>query len=95
MHPVHGLVLEQQLVVFGNGHEEKDGCDVLKAVNPLLSLGSLTADVEHTVSEITNDESCLGNTRRLDTRSEHVLVVGQVVGGGNSGNVIKVTAIRR
>lgn len=49
LHAVDGLVLEQQLVVLGDGHEEEDGGDVLKAVDPLLTLGSLAAHVEHAV----------------------------------------------
>lgn len=38
LHTVHGLVLKQQLIVLGDGDQEKDGGDVLEAVNPLLSL---------------------------------------------------------
>lgn len=38
LHTVDGLVLEQKLVVLGDGDEEEDGGDILKAVYPLLSL---------------------------------------------------------
>jgi len=38
LHTVDGLVLEEQLIVFGNGDQEENGCDILEAVNPLLSL---------------------------------------------------------
>ena len=38
LHTVDGLILEQQLIVLGDGNEEEDGGDVLEAVNPLLSL---------------------------------------------------------
>ncbi len=38
LHTVDRLILEQQLVVFRNGNQEENGSNVLKAVNPLLSL---------------------------------------------------------
>ena len=90
MHTVDGLVLKQQLVVFGNGNQEQNGGDVLEAVNPLLSLGSLTTNVEHTVGEIADDESSLGDTGSLDTRAEHILVGREVVGLGDTVNGIEV-----
>ena len=36
LHSVDGFVFEEQLIVFGDGNEEKDGRDVLEAVDPLL-----------------------------------------------------------
>lgn len=79
LHTVDGLVLEQQLVVFGDGDQEKDRGDVLEAVDPLLTFRTLATDVEHAVSQITDDESSLGDTGGLDTRAEDVLVGGEVV----------------
>jgi len=38
LHTVDGLIFEEKLVVFGNSDKKEDGCDVLKAVDPLLSL---------------------------------------------------------
>jgi hypothetical protein len=86
LHAVHGLVLEQQLVIFRDGDEEKNSGNVLEAMYPLLSLRPLATDIEHAVGQISNDESSLGNTGCLDTRPEDVLVVGDVVGGGNALN---------
>lgn len=37
LHAVDRLILEQQLVVLRDGHEEKDRRDILEAVYPLLS----------------------------------------------------------
>lgn len=37
LHTVDSLVLEQELVVLGDGDEEEDGGDILEAVYPLLS----------------------------------------------------------
>ena len=37
LHSVDSLVFEQQLIVFGNGDQEEDSCDIFEAVNPLLS----------------------------------------------------------
>lgn len=41
-----GLVLVQYLIVFGHGYAEDDCCDIFETMNPLLSFGSLTADIE-------------------------------------------------
>jgi hypothetical protein len=90
LHTVDGLILEQQLVVFGNGDEEENGGDVLEAVDPLLTLRSLTSNIEHAVGKVTNDECGLGDTSCLDTGSENVLVVGNVVGSGDAVNRIEV-----
>lgn len=61
-------------------------------MDPLLTLRSLTTDVEHPVGEITDDEGRLGNTGRLDTRPQDILIVGHVVGRSNASNVIEVAA---
>lgn len=37
LHAVDSLVLEQKLIVLGDGNKEEDGCDVLEAMDPLLS----------------------------------------------------------
>lgn len=90
LHTVDGLVLEQQLVVLGDGDQEEDGGDVLEAVDPLLTLGTLTTDVEHAVGQIANDEGGLGDTGGLDTRAENILVGGEVVGLSDAVNSVKV-----
>lgn len=90
LHTVDGLVLEQQLVVLGDGDKEENGGNVLEAVYPLLTLRSLTTDIKHAVSKIADDEGGFGDTSRLDTRSEHVLVVGNVVGRSDTVNRVEV-----
>jgi len=90
LHTVDGLVLEQQLVVLGDGHQEQNGGDVLEAVNPLLTLRTLTTHVEHPVRQIADDEGGLGDTGSLDTRAEDILVGGEVVWLGDAVNGIKV-----
>lgn len=92
LHTVHSLVLKKQLIVLGYGDEEENSSNVLEAVNPLLSLRPLTTDVEHPVSEVANDESCLGDTSGLDTGPQHVLVIGHVIGCGNTLDVVEVAS---
>lgn len=75
LHSVDGFVFEEQLIVLGDGNEEKDGGDVLKAVDPFLPLGSLTSDIEHAVGKLADDESSLSNTSGLHSRSQNILVV--------------------
>ena len=69
LHSIDGLVFKEQLVVLGDGNEEKDGRDVLKAVNPFLTLGSLTSDIEHAVGKLADDESSFSNASGLHSRS--------------------------
>lgn len=38
LHSIDGLVFEEQLIVLRDGHEEKNGGDILKAVYPFLPL---------------------------------------------------------
>lgn len=80
LHTVDRLVFEEELVIFGDSHQEEDSGDVLEAVNPLLTLRSLSTNVKHSVGEVANNESSLGDTSRLDSRSENILVIGDVVG---------------
>lgn len=90
LHTVDSLVFEQQLVVLGNSDEEQNGRHILEAVNPLLTLRPLATDVEHAVSEVTNDKGRLRDTGSLDTGSQDVLVVGHVIGSSDTSNVVKV-----
>jgi hypothetical protein len=75
----HTLVLNKDLVVGRNGNKENDGSDILEAVNPLLALGPLTSHVEHPVHQLPNLELGLRDTRGLHTRSENILVVGDIL----------------
>ena len=90
MHTVDGLIFEEELIVLGDSDEEEDGGDIFEAVDPLLSLRSLSSYIEHTVCEVANDEGGFGNTSGLDTRTENILVVWHVIGLGDTLNVIEV-----
>lgn len=90
MHSVHSFIFEQELVIFGDGDQEKDSGDILEAVDPLLSLGTLSTNVEHAVGELFDDEGGLGDTGGLDTRAEDILVVWQVVGLGDARDGVEV-----
>lgn len=90
LHTVDSLIFEQQLVVFGDGNQEKNGGDIFEAVNPFLPLRTLTTNVEHPVGQVANDEGSFRDTGSLDTRTEDILVSGEVVGLSNAFNGIKV-----
>lgn len=90
LHTVHRLILKQDLVVFGDGDQEQNRGDVLEAVDPLLTLGTLTTDVEHAVCQVANDKRGLGDTGGLDTRTKDVLVSWQVVGLRDTVDRVKV-----
>jgi hypothetical protein len=44
--------LEQHLIIFAERHTEDDRCHILETVDPLLTFTSLTANIEHTVGQI-------------------------------------------
>lgn len=91
LHTVDRLIFKEQLVVLGNGDQEQNRGDVLEAVDPLLTFGSLTTNIEHTVGQVANDESSLGDTGGLDTGAEHILVIGHVVRLSDPVNGVEVT----
>ena len=91
MHAIDGLILEEKLVVFGYGDKEKNGGDVFEAVDPLLSLGALTSHIEHAVGQLANNKCGLSDASGLDTRSEDVLVIREIVRLGNPANRLEIT----
>jgi hypothetical protein len=92
LHTVDSLIFEEKLVVLGDGDEEENGGDILEAVDPLLTFGTLTTNVEHAVGEVTNDEGGFGDTGGLDTGTENVLVAREVVGLSDALNRVKVAS---
>jgi len=94
LHTIDGLVLKQKLVVLGNGNEEEDGCDILEAMDPLLSFRSLSSHIEHAISKVSDDEGGLRDTSSLDTRSENILVVGHIVWLSDTLDVVEVVSGR-
>lgn len=69
LHTVDRFVLEEQLIILGDGHQKQNRSDILKAVDPFLSLGPLATYIKHSVSKFTNDEGRLGDSGGLDTRT--------------------------
>jgi hypothetical protein len=67
------------LIVFTDGDEEKDDGDVFETVDPFLSFGTLTSDIEHSVGEVLDVEGCFGDTGRLDSSAQYVLVGGEII----------------
>jgi len=82
-HAVHLLVLGEHEVEPAERHAEDDGRHALEAVDPLLPLRPLTADVEHFEFESLERELRLDDARRLDPGPEHVLLRGHVVGAAD------------
>ena len=90
----HTLIFVQHLIVLAERDEKDEGCNILETVDPLLSLRTLSSDVEHAVCKISNDESGLGDTGGLDTGAENILVVGHVVRLCDALNVVEVAVWR-
>lgn len=94
LHAIHCFVLEQKLVVLGDGDQEEDGCDILKTMYPFLAFRSLPTNIEHSVRQVVDDEGGLGDTSCLDPGAQNILVVWHVIVGGNTVDRVEVT-IRR
>eukprot|EP01136_Pigoraptor_vietnamica_P040514 Opistho-1_new@12503 len=90
VHAVRRLVLREHLVVPAQRRAKNDRRHILKAVNPLLALGPLATDVKHPEEEALVLEVRLDNASRLDTRAQHVLLAGHVVGRRNAVNAVEV-----
>lgn len=75
------LILHQALVVAAQSSYEHQTVDAFEAMHPFLPLRSLTTDVKHVVPQLPELEQCLGDARGTQPRSEHVLIVGQIVLG--------------
>lgn len=90
LHAVDGLVFEEKLIVFGDGDQEEDGGDILETMDPLLTLRTLSTDIEHPVCEFADDECGLSNTGRLNTRPQDILVVWHVVVLRDAGDIVEV-----
>ena len=72
------LVLHQALVVSADRYQEHKAVDVLEAMYPLLPFGSLTTDIEHPVRQLAQVEDRLGDTGRLQSGLQEVLVCRNV-----------------
>lgn len=93
LHTIDSLIFKQKLIVLGNGNKEENRCHVLKTMDPLLSFWSLTTDIEHPIRQVANDKRRLGDTSRLDTRSEDILIIWKIVWLRNAIERIKVTTV--
>lgn len=92
MHSVDGLVFEEELIVLGNSNQEEDGGDIFKAVDPLLSLRTLSSDIKHSIGKISDNEGGLGDSSGLDSRTKNILVIWHIIRLGNALNIVKVAA---
>ena len=93
LHTVDGLIFEEQLIIFGDGDQEENCGDILEAVNPLLAFRSLTTNIKHAVGEIADDKGSLSDTSSLDTRSQNILVAGNIIWCGDTLDRVKVTKV--
>jgi len=67
------------MVEATNSDQEEDDLNVVKNMNPLLPLGSLSTDVEHAVCERAGLEDGLADSSRPQTTTENILIARQIV----------------
>lgn len=70
------------LVVLADGSHKNDSCDVIEAVNPLSSLRLLSAHIIHLKVVVANQEIRLDNAGSAHTSPKHVIIVWNIVCGG-------------
>lgn len=75
------LVFDKTLVVTGQGNHEQQTLYSLETVYPFLSLGPLAADVHHAEVYLAQFKEGFGDTGSAQSRVEHILIVGQPIGG--------------
>ncbi len=76
LHPVFLLIFVQHLVVFGDGGDKDNRCDVLKTMNPFAPLIPLSTDV-HELEDHPLDRDILRHyTTRPEAGPDHVLLCG-------------------
>ncbi len=88
-HAVLRFVLEQLLVVLGNGCDKKHGRHILKAVNPFLALVALPADVVHLERVALHEKARFDNACGAHTRAQNVLRARHIAGRANLGETRK------
>lgn len=90
MVPICDVILVKGLIEGGKTHAIQYSRDVLEAVHPLLTLRSLSTNIDHDELVVLHCESSLDDTGGLDTRTKDVLIVGDKVGSGATSNIIQV-----
>jgi len=55
------LIFCKTLIIATNSHQKEQGVHILKAVDPLLTLGSLATNVEHAVLQRAEIKMSLGD----------------------------------
>ncbi len=91
-HAVLITLFQQHLVVLAQCDAEYDGCDVLEAVNPLLSFTALSADIEHVYAELSHLEPCFVDTGGLRSCPQHVGFCGDEVLCSYPGSFVEKTS---
>mmetsp|Transcript_27264 Transcript_27264/g.63791 ORF Transcript_27264/g.63791 Transcript_27264/m.63791 type:complete len:286 (+) Transcript_27264:642-1499(+) len=93
-HAIHRAVLHEDLVVFAQSGDEYYGRDVVKAVDPLLPLVALPADVVHFKALAIDHIPLRHDARRADAGEEHILLRRYVVLGHYSIDLIEIVLDR-
>lgn len=88
-HPILPALLQQDLVILAQSDAEDDTRDRFETVDPLLPLASLTSDVEEVDTELAHVEPRLCDARRLAPRTQHIVLVGDVVVCCDAVNVVE------
>jgi hypothetical protein len=73
------LVFDQDVIETADGDKEQDDLNVVEDVDPLLSLGTLTADVKHPEGHVAGIEDGLANTCRPKACTQDILISGNIV----------------
>mmetsp|Transcript_61441 Transcript_61441/g.181589 ORF Transcript_61441/g.181589 Transcript_61441/m.181589 type:complete len:326 (+) Transcript_61441:430-1407(+) len=93
-HSVGTLCLGKGLVILREGGNEDNSVNVIEAVDPLPTLGSLPADIIHFEVNAVDAIALHDNLGRTDTPKKNVLCSWLVRRGSNPAEIIEVFLVR-
>lgn len=88
------FVLDQHLIVATDGNQEQDYLNIIENVQPLLALRALSTNIEHSICEIAQIEDRFGDARSTESRTQNVLICGNVRFVEEPINVGEIAALR-
>mmetsp|Transcript_18450 Transcript_18450/g.36919 ORF Transcript_18450/g.36919 Transcript_18450/m.36919 type:complete len:216 (+) Transcript_18450:146-793(+) len=93
-HTIRRGILVQGLIVFRQGSYKNNSCNIVKAMNPLLSLISLSTYIVHNKLSIIDDILLLNDTRRANTTQQDILLRCHVFRLHDAVNRVKIVLYR-
>jgi hypothetical protein len=95
VHTVDSFIFVEFQIIFGHGNAENKPSDFLETVDPLLSLASLTAHIDHSELHVLDSKGNFRDTRGASPRTEDILIIREIIRMSDTVHGIKETRKRR